>query len=229
MKIGIWRTIGRHDAAGLILFSGRTSSALRSAAAGRASSAAGSPSSPARAPGGSASSGSGGPSTGTSTIRTRTTSATIDHAHERPAVVVEPLEDVREEVLDRAERVGERDHVLTPLPSSRGRNSVLVARVVDAAVAPRVAAEQPPAGDDPAADEPELPERVERVLRAARVVLARARRRQQAERVPPGVDEADAEPPHACTLPSTSRTCSTSQSWPRVATASARPGRAART
>ena len=46
---------------------------------------------------------------------------------------------------------------------------------VDAAVAPRVAAQQPPAGEDAALDEAVRAERVDRVLRAARVVLARAR------------------------------------------------------
>ena len=54
----------------------------------------------------------------------------------------------------------------------------LVVRVVDAAVAPRVAAQEPPAGEHRAADEPVLAQRVERVLRAGRVVLAGAGREQ---------------------------------------------------
>ena len=45
-------------------------------------------------------------------------------------------------------------------------------RVVDPAVAPRIAAEQAPAGLRPTLDEAVLAERVERVLGAARVVLA---------------------------------------------------------
>ena len=39
-----------------------------------------------------------------------------------------------------------------------------VGDVIYTAVAPGVAAEEPPAGEDPAADEPDLTERVERVL-----------------------------------------------------------------
>ena len=67
--------------------------------------------------------------------------------------------------------------------------------------------------------EPVCPKRVDRVLRAARVVLAGAGGRQQAERPAPRVDEADAEiawhlTPQPCRV--RRRTCSTSQPWPRV-------------
>src|SRR5262249_60553578 len=44
--------------------------------------------------------------------------------------------------------------------------------MVNSAVAPRIAPEQPPAGEDRPLHEAVLPQRVERVLRAGRVVLA---------------------------------------------------------
>src|SRR5690348_7690798 len=92
--------------------------------------------------------------------------------------------------------------------------------VVDAAEAPRVTAQQPPAGEDDAAEEPVLAQRVDRVLRAGRVVLAAARE-EDAERVPVCVDEPDPEVGrnaqdlrHAAAFPSTSSTRSPSHSKP---------------
>src|SRR5262249_35800992 len=86
-------------------------------------------------------------------------------------------------------------------------------------------------------DETVLPERAERVLRAARVVLAGAGRDQQPERVAVGVHEphpgergrGPQTEGHAATLPSTSSTRSTSQSCPRASAASGSPGRTAST
>src|SRR5262252_2973166 len=105
-------------------------------------------------------------------------------------------------------------------------------RVV-ASVAPRVAAEEAPAGHRAAAEEPVLPERLDRVLRARGLVLAR-RREERAERHPVRPDEADPEigrraedGVHAAAFvwPSTSSTRSPSHSNPFAETASGRPGR----
>src|SRR3954465_3177201 len=103
------------------------------------------------------------------------------------------------------------------------------ADVVDAAAAPRVAAQKTPAGEGGAADQAALAQRVDRVLRAARVVLARVRRREQPERPAPRVDQADADVPHAAAFASTSSTRARSHSEPRDSTAPGRPGRAIRT
>src|SRR5437764_14722511 len=62
--------------------------------------------------------------------------------------------------------------------------------VVDAAVAPGVAAEQPPAGEDRPLQEPVLAQSVERVLRAGRVVLA-AVPEQRADRPSVHQDQSD--------------------------------------
>ena len=97
--------------------------------------------------------------------------------------LVEPDQDLGEDVLDRGEDPAD-DHVFV-LPRAEEREELLVTRVVDAAVAPRVAAQESPAGEHGAADEAELAKRVERVLRAARVVLARPARREEPEGPPP--------------------------------------------
>src|SRR6267154_2467835 len=94
-------------------------------------------------------------------------------------------------------------------------------------MAPRIAAKKPPAGEERAAHEPLLPYRVNRVLRAGRVVLAR-RREERPEGDPVEPDERYAEPVHqaACfVIASTSSTRSPSQSNPLAVTASGRPGR----
>ncbi len=120
------------------------------------------------------------------------TSTTIAQAQVSPIERVQPFEDVREEVLDRREDVGERDHAARR--ARLGRKETLVTDVVDAAVAPRVAAQEPPGGQQAAAQETELPKRVDRVLRAGGVVLAAALR-EGAERVPIHVDAGDAGGP----------------------------------
>src|SRR5262245_35918866 len=104
-------------------------------------------------------------------------------------------------------------------------------RVVDPALAPRVAAQEPPAGEDHSPHEPVLTQRVDRVLRAGRVVLAAAGK-EDAERVPVHVDEPDAEvggqagdDRHAAALPSTSSTRSPSHSKPFASVPSTSPGR----
>src|SRR5262245_1918437 len=102
--------------------------------------------------------------------------------------------------------------------------------VIDAAVAPRVAAQEPPAGEHPTPDEPELPESVDRVLRAARVVLARARRRQEPEGPAPCLNQPDPDVLHdRAAFSRTSVISPTSHSLPRASAGSASPGRAART
>src|SRR6185369_13941047 len=73
---------------------------------------------------------------------------------------------------------------------------VRVLGVVDAAVAPRVAAKEAPRRENGTLEEPVGAEGVDRVLRAARVVLACPRGREQPERVAPGVDEADPDVLH---------------------------------
>ena len=60
-----------------------------------------------------------------------------------------------------------------------------IRRMIHAAVTPRVAAQDPPAGEDAALQQPVATESVDRVLRAARVVLAGPGGREQAEAVPP--------------------------------------------
>src|SRR5437762_14371942 len=100
--------------------------------------------------------------------------------------------------------------------------------VVDAAVTPGVAAEQPPAGEYRPLQDPVLAQSVERVLRAGRVVLA-AVPQQRADRPAVDVDETHREVLHAAAFPSTSSTRSPSHSAPRSSAASARPGRTIRT
>src|SRR5262245_4137845 len=112
----------------------------------------------------------------------------------------------------------------TVLPEQR-----LLLDVVDTAVAPRVAAQQPPRCQHRTAEETVAAKRADRILRAARVVLARAGRRQQAEGPAPRVDEPDPQVPHVAAFPSTSATCSTSQACPRLSAGSARPWRATST
>src|SRR5262245_25991918 len=101
--------------------------------------------------------------------------------------------------------------------------------VVDPAVAPRVAAEDSPAGEHAATDETELAESVEGVLRAARVELARPLGREEPEGPAPRVHEPDPEVLHARAFSRTSAISVTSQSFPRTSAGSARPGRAAST
>jgi len=97
---------------------------------------------------------------------------------------------------------------------------------VDATVTPRIAAKQTPGCEHRALGEPVDSKRVDRVLRAARVVLARARRGEQAKRVPPRIDESDTDVPHVDgTLSSTSDTCSTSHPCPRASYGSTAPCR----
>src|SRR5262245_57432518 len=102
-------------------------------------------------------------------------------------------------------------------------------RVVDPAVTPRIAAEDAPAGEHAATDEAELAERVEGVLRTARVELACALGREEPEGPAPRVHEPDPEVLHVRAFSRTSAISVTSQSFPRTSAGSARPGRAART
>ena len=81
---------------------------------------------------------------------------------------------------------------------------------VDAAVAPGITAEDPPAREGGALEKTVDPERVQRVLLARGVVLAGPGRREQPERVAPYEDQADADIPHAEAFPRTSVTWSTS-------------------
>src|SRR5262245_17759889 len=101
--------------------------------------------------------------------------------------------------------------------------------MVDAPVAPRVTAQEPPSRQDTPAHEAELAEGVERVLRTARVVLAGSGRGEEAERPAPCVDEPDSDVLHGRAFSRISPISATSQSLPRVSAGSARPGRAART
>jgi hypothetical protein len=104
---------------------------------------------------------------------------------------------------------------------------VLIVRVVDSPVAPGIAAEKPPGGEDGAAQEPELTQGVERVLRAARVVLATAADRPGDERAHERAVRADEENRgggQERSLRKTSSTRSTSQGKPCPSTASPRPG-----
>src|SRR4026207_287702 len=102
-------------------------------------------------------------------------------------------------------------------------------RVVDATVAPRVTAQESPACEHAAPYETELAERVERVLRAARVELARALGWEEPARPAPSTHGPDPEVFHVRAFSRTSAISVTSQSFPRTSAGSARPGRAART
>src|SRR4051794_27567658 len=99
----------------------------------------------------------------------------------------------------------------------------LVLRVVNAAVAPGIAAEQPPAGEKRPFEKAVLAQRIERVLRAGRVVLA-AVAEQRADSPAIHVDEAHREKLHTAAFPSTSSTRSPSHSAPRSSAASVNPG-----
>src|SRR3954452_15818762 len=101
-------------------------------------------------------------------------------------------------------------------------------RVVDAAVTPRVATEQPPAGENRALDEAELTQRIERVLRARRVVLA-AVAEQRADRPAVGEHQRHGHVLHAAAFPRTSSTRAPSHSEPCSSAASVNPGRTIRT
>ena len=156
-----------------------------------------------------------------------------DERHDRPRPGepdrgVEPLEEAREEILDRPQRVEDGDHVV----GSRVSGSRKRRRSRTWSTPPwlhGIAAEQPPPRDDRPADEAELAEGLEGVRGAARVVLAGAVRRQHARRSGASPGRARSDPPHAVTFPTTSATCSTSHAWPRDSAASASPGRAAST
>ena len=79
----------------------------------------------------------------------------------------------------------------------------LVAGVVHAAVTPRVAAEKPPGGEHRAARRAVAAKRVDRVLRAGRVVLARSgEERAHSQLVEP--DEGDEDVLHAVAFINTS-------------------------
>ena len=119
--------------------------------------------------------------------------------------------------------------MITPVLLLVATPEARILRLVDATVAPGVTAEKPPGSEQAALEEAVDPERVERVLRARRVVLARAGRRQQPKGVAPELNESDPDVLHAAALPSTSVTCSTSHWWPRVSAGSATPERAAST
>src|SRR5205823_11817671 len=86
-------------------------------------------------------------------------------------------------------------------------------------------AREAPTGLERALHEPVLVHRVERVLRAGRVVLAARRREERRSEVPPEPDDEL----HAATFESTSSTRSPSQSNPCASAASASPGRATST
>ena len=150
-----------------------------------------------------------------------------------PDRLVQPDQDPLEEVLERAQRVGERED----LERSRGCSVSWRRRPKRASSARstppwlhglqrRIRQPAKTAALEEAVD----PEGVDRVLRAARVVLARAGRasggRTYAARPGRG---AIPMIPHAAAFPSTSVTCSTSHWWPRVSAGSATPERAART
>src|SRR5215217_5403407 len=100
----------------------------------------------------------------------------------------------------------------------------LVSDVFYGAVALLIAAQEPPPGENRAAEESIGPERVERVLRAARVVLAGAGE-DWAEGPAPGIDDSHRRVPHVARL-RTSSIRSPSQSSPRESAASGRPARA---
>src|SRR5512132_711805 len=104
----------------------------------------------------------------------------------------------------------------------------LVLDMIDSAVAPGVTAEKPPACEHDAAEEPVLAERVNRVLRARRVVLA-GRREENAQRVAVQVDASDPDESHAFAFPRISRTRSCSQAASRPSSASGSGERTSRT
>jgi hypothetical protein len=95
--------------------------------------------------------------------------------------------------------------LVTPAPEPR------VFCPIDPTVAPGVAAQEPPRRKQASLEEAVRVKRVNRVLRAARVELARSGRRQQAERMAPDLDDRNshvprAARPHAMAFPSTSFT-----------------------
>src|SRR5260370_12520518 len=98
---------------------------------------------------------------------------------------------------------------------------------VEPSAAPGIAAQQSPPGEQRAPQQAFLPYRVDRVLRAGRVVLARGRK-ERTERDAIEPDGRDPEPIHqaaAFVMPRTSSTRSPSHSNPSAATASGKPGR----
>src|SRR5204863_9815932 len=109
------------------------------------------------------------------------------------------------------------------------REHLLVARIVHAATAPGVAAEQAPGCEHCPLEEAELPVGLDCVLRAGGVVLAAAGPEEGSQRQPIGPDRSDAQISHAAAFDSTSSTRSLSQSNPFAATASGSPGFAIRT
>src|SRR6185295_8126928 len=111
----------------------------------------------------------------------------------------------------------------------RSTKHLLVARVVDTAATPGIAAQQAPAGEHGPLEQSELLVRVDRILRAGRVVLALADSKERRKREAVHPDSADPDVPHAAALPRTSSTRSPSQSNPFAATASGMPGFTIRT
>jgi hypothetical protein len=95
--------------------------------------------------------------------------------------------------------------LVTPPPKSR------VFRTIKATVAPGVTAQESPAREEGALDEPVGAKGVDRVLRAGRVVFAGSGRRQPAECEAPGPNEgnatvSEARLPHAVAFPKMSVT-----------------------
>ena len=166
---------------------------------------------------------------GTSRIRTSTTSATIDQAHVRPAVSWNHSRTVGEEVLDRREEAGRRSRVLRS--RARGRKSVRSLHVVDAAVAPRVAAQEAPAGER---------SRRERGRSSRNASSAYCEQLGWYLQVPAGVSRPKRVPPRVderrCRRASCASPCREPRAparratrGPRVSAGSARPARATRT
>ncbi len=135
---------------------------------------------------------------------------------------VQPVEDVPRRMLERRERVRHEDE--REVAHRTGSNPPRLHGLQRSSRQPAMSA---------AADEPVLPERLHRVLRAGRVVLAR-RREERPEGRPVQPDEPDPEigrraqdDVHAAAfvIDSTSSTRSPSHSKPFAATASGRPAR----
>jgi hypothetical protein len=109
---------------------------------------------------------------------------------------------------------------------------MLVVRVVDAAVAPGIAAKEPPGCEHDPTQEAELTQRVEGVLGATGVVLAATADRLRDERADKRAvraDEKNRDGGQERSLRKTSPTRSISQGKPCPSTASPRPGLAMRT
>ena len=161
-----------------------------------------------------------------------TVRATIDQAQVKPTVLVQPDEDVLEEMLERLQRVREREHVsrcscrMLRLRGGRGahpRRESTPPWLQGLQRRRRQTANTPPL-KQPWARNASIAywEQLGWYLQ----VPAGVRR---PKRVAPHLDERDPDVSHAAALPSTSVTCSTSHSWPRESAGSATPERAAST